>query len=290
MNLLTKVQGRLSTIRQPSLLSAMSPSSSRVHSEQDLQGFRDSQALAFRCATEIGRELQPGWTEKRTAQLMDQFLRDHGVRSFFHTSFAWFGDHTRFSGFDHYWNFLPSNRVLKEDDVIILDTAPIVNGYAGDIGFTFSKRTHAGLTRARAFLRDQRQLLVKRFESPMSTSEIWEAVDVDFRQAGYDNCHALYPFGVLGHRLHKTPLFEHSGILRPFSFHSAWNLMSRGLFPELLGRFHRGQKLGLWAIEPHVGGVGFGAKFEEILVVEPQRAYWLSDDVPHIVLPEGYIE
>lgn len=38
---------------------------------------------------------------------------------------------------------------------------------------------------------------------------------------------------------------------------------------------------GLWAIEPHIGAQGFGAKFEELLVVEPDRAFWLDDDVPH---------
>src|SRR5262249_60087328 len=40
---------------------------------------------------------------------------------------------------------------------------------------------------------------------------------------------------------------------------------------------------GLWAIEPHLGGTGFGAKFEELLVVEPGgRAFWLDDDLPHV--------
>lgn len=290
MSLLTNMQSRASAVRQVPLLSRISPSSSRVHAEQDLEGFRTAQRLAFRCATEIGRELQPGWTEKQTAQLMDQYLRDHGVRSFFHTSFAWFGERTRFSGFAHYANFLPSNRILKKDDVIILDTAPIVEGYAADIGFTFCLEPHAGLTQARAFLRDERDALLRRFNSTMSTGEIWEAVDADFRRTSYDNCHALYPFGVLGHRLHKIPFAERSGVLQPFSLQTVWSLMSRGLLPELLGRFHRGSKLGLWAIEPHVGGAGFGAKFEEILVVEPERSYWLCDDVPHVVLPKGFVE
>ena len=43
-----------------------------------------------------------------------------------------------------------------------------------------------------------------------------------------------------------------------------------------------GSKLGLWAIEPHIGWDGGGAKFEEILLVEPHRARWLQDDVPHV--------
>ncbi|MBL8915834.1 MAG: hypothetical protein JNM17_34365 [Archangium sp.] len=31
-----------------------------------------------------------------------------------------------------------------------------------------------------------------------------------------------------------------------------------------------------------IGWPGGGAKFEELLVVEPHRAWWLDDDVPHM--------
>jgi len=30
-------------------------------------------------------------------------------------------------------------------------------------------------------------------------------------------------------------------------------------------------------IEPHIRAGEFGAKFEELLIVEPGRAYWLDD-------------
>ena len=44
---------------------------------------------------------------------------------------------------------------------------------------------------------------------------------------------------------------------------------------------------GLWAVEPHLGFRGTGAKFEEILVVTDSRdpeqsAFWLDDDLPHV--------
>lgn len=39
---------------------------------------------------------------------------------------------------------------------------------------------------------------------------------------------------------------------------------------------------GLWAIEPHIGKDAFGVKFEEILVVTKNDAYWLDDDLPHV--------
>jgi len=39
---------------------------------------------------------------------------------------------------------------------------------------------------------------------------------------------------------------------------------------------------GLWAFEPHIARGGVGAKWEELLVIEPRRAYWLDDDLPHV--------
>jgi hypothetical protein len=51
----------------------------------------------------------------------------------------------------------------------------------------------------------------------------------------------------------------------------------RLVFPEVLGPLHHGPKTGVWAIEPHIRVGAFGAKFEELLIVEPDRAYWLDD-------------
>lgn len=39
---------------------------------------------------------------------------------------------------------------------------------------------------------------------------------------------------------------------------------------------------GLWAVEPHLWGPGFGVKFEEILVVTENDAFWLDEELPHL--------
>jgi hypothetical protein len=38
----------------------------------------------------------------------------------------------------------------------------------------------------------------------------------------------------------------------------------------------------LWAVEPHLGFHGVGAKFEELLVITDSDAWWLDDDLPHV--------
>ena len=249
----------------------------------DLESFKKSQRLSYECAVAIRAELKEGWTEKQTAKLMDTYLRDFGVKTFFHKSFAWFGERSRFQDFSNYLQFLPSGRRLQPDDVVILDTAPILNGFTSDIGYTFSLKPNNELDRAMKLLREFRVQIPKLFESSLKTDEIWKKIDLDLKAAGYANCHEQYPFSVLAHQVHHVPLSNWPGLTIPFSLHAYWSILSRGVKPELLGPKNVCAKKGLWAVEPHLGGKGFGAKFEEILVVEEGgHAYWLDDDVPHM--------
>jgi hypothetical protein len=133
-------------------------------------------------------------------------------------------------------------------------------------------------TKAELFLKSLRHDIPALVTSGMAGDELWRNLDQRIREAGYDNIHKKYPFAVLGHRIHRvneraSPL----GMLN-FGWQSYWSLASRGLFGQLLGPQFQGDMTGLWAIEPHIGGDGFGAKFEEILVVENGTARWLDPE------------
>ena len=282
------VRTTLSRFKSVPGLSLISPSSTKSPSQSDLEGFQRAQALSFEAAVTVGQILRPGMTERQAAALIDDFLADHGVKSFFHTSMVWFGERSRFMGFTQKTDALPSRRVLQEGEVIVVDTAPIVNGYCGDIGFAFSLEPNAELIKVRKYLLEFRRNLRDWFAGPMTTKEIWEKVDADLKANGYDNIHARYTYHVLGHRVHKMPLQKLKPLFaNPYTQHAYWAFMSRGLFPELLTPWHEGEKLGLWALEPHLGAAGFGAKFEEILVVDKDKCYWLDEHVPHMELPQG---
>jgi Xaa-Pro aminopeptidase len=282
------IRSTLSKVRSVPGLSLISPSSTKNPSKEDLEGFGRAQSLAYAAAVEVGQILRPGMTERQAAALIDDHLADHGVKSFFHTSMVWFGDRSRFAGFTGKGDALPTRRALKEQEVIVVDTAPIVDGYCGDIGFSYSLEPIPELIKVRNYLIECRNNLREWFGSDMTTKQIWQKMDANLKEHGYDNIHARYTYHVLGHRVHKMP-FSHLKPLfaNPYTQHAYWAFMSRGLWPEILTPWHEGGKLGLWALEPHLGATGFGAKFEEILVVEKNRCYWLSETVPHIDLPKG---
>lgn len=260
-------------------LSIVSRPANRVPRTEALEGYLAAQTLARRATREIAGLIREGWSERQTADLLDTYLADHGVRSFFHRSFVWYGDRTRFKGVKTYFDYLPSKRVVRPGEAVILDVAPIVNGYTCDIGYTLALGDNPALTRAKAHLTELRNELPAMFEAAAATGGgVWKDIDKKIRGAGYDNIHALYPFSVLGHRVHKVKSQAKGVNLINFGWQAYWDFLSRGVFSQLLNGDFEGDLTGLWAIEPHVGGVDFGAKFEEILVVMPGAARWLDPE------------
>ncbi len=258
----------------------LSPAADIFPGHNDLLGFKKAQELALQAALEIARHIEEGWSERKTAELLNTWLLDNGVKSFFHYAYVWFGERTRFSGIrrTRYKEFMPTDRVLLENEVFILDVAPIVDGYICDIGYTSILGKDPVFNQAQDFLSDLKAQIPSMFKTEPNGENIWRKVNQDILDAGYDNIHALYPFSVLGHRIYKTKQTSiPAAKFLNFGGQSYWNLLSRGLFGQLLNAQYDGSLKGLWAIEPHIGTPDFGAKFEEILVVDDGDVYWLGE-------------
>jgi Xaa-Pro aminopeptidase len=265
--------------RVPSLpgLGLLSPSANRKTRDRDLAGFLACQRLAQKGVREIAGLMREGWTERQAADLLNTWLSDNGVRGYFHKAFVWYGERTRYRGVKNYFDYLPTDRVLRAGEVFILDVAPIFDGYIADIGFTAALGDNPELEKAQKFLGDLRDWIPQLFsDRALRGGKMWELIDTAIKDAGYDNIHARYPFAVLGHRVHRVRLKAPEVAFINFGFQSYWEFLSRGLFGQLLNGNYSGDLTGLWAIEPHIGTAEFGAKFEEILVVDAAGARWLD--------------
>lgn len=265
------------------------------------------QKLAYTTVQEVARGLAPGVTEREAARRVGDRLRERGVDGFFHTPFAWFGDRAGFAGFvapslrrpldavTFARQFFPSDRALEPGMVGILDCAPIKDGLCADIGYVFSEGTTANveLARAQRFLRELRDSILDGVRAERTMRAIYREVDDAIAQAGYESAHALYPSHVLGHRVGHIPFAHARGhVLNGFDLRT-YLYFGRQILGGLprRGPLWNGSRLadarpgrGLWAIEPHIRGRGFGAKWEEILVVGESDARWLDDDLPHVHL------
>lgn len=270
----------------------------------ELDRHREVQRLAYRCATEVAAELEAGVTEVEAADRLGAALRAAGVRSFFHRPFAWFGDRTAFSGFRTPLDFFPhATRRLQPGMAAILDVAPIVDGYAADIGYSFALGDNEVLDQALSDLRHFRALVLERVNRGDSLGEVYRAVEDLLADLGYVNCHRKYPFGVLAHRVDRAPRSSllNRGVLG-FSAAVAGDLLAKAVrarlpravvqrapwvasaspFCNVGPGSDRPPSPGLWAFEPHIARGAVGAKWEELLVVDPSGARWLDDDLPHV--------
>ncbi|MFI1157283.1 M24 family metallopeptidase [Streptomyces sioyaensis] len=261
-----------------------------------LRGFREVQRLAYACAEAVAAQLRPGVTERTAARMQREWLRERGVRDWFHLPFAWFGDRTAFVNFRVPLQFFPTNRALEPGMPFILDMAPVHRGFTADIGYSGCLGLNPVHDRLLADLGAHRELILREVRERRSLREIYEDVDRLMVRQGYANRHRAYPFGVIAHKIDRVGQRRWSPTLFGFGIHSLKGLASDAL------RGHRDgwsplwspytfsdhpPAPGLWAVEPHLGFRGTGAKFEEILVVtdsrDPQEsAFWLDDDLPHV--------
>jgi Xaa-Pro aminopeptidase len=283
---------------------------------KELDKFKKVQKLAYAAVEHTRQQLKTGMTEKQACQIMKEYLANEGVTDYFHLPFAWFGDRSAFREFSiplsvktHQYTklnlpsfknplphfgleFMPSNKKLEEGMAVILDVAPCLDGCMSDIGYSFAHGENEVVEQGRKDLIKFRDLILKGANEKKLMSEIYKDCDNLMRELGYDNCHSLYPLGVLGHQLGKL-----SSMRLP-------KLNILGFQPQAFA-FILGQRVdklkgknktaaiwnydsevplepGLWAVEPHLGKGDVGVKFEEILVVTDEGAHWLDDDLPHV--------
>lgn len=262
----------------------------------DLRGFRRVQRLAYECAQEVAARLAPGVTEREAARMQREWMRGRGVGDWFHLPFAWFGDRTAFTDFRVPLQFFPTDRQLEPGMAYILDLAPVYEGYTADVGFSGSLGANPVQERLMDDLRAHRELILREVRERRSLREIYEDVDRLMVRQGYANRHRAYPFGVIAHKVDRVRQRRFDPRLFGFGLQSLKGLASDALRGHREGwsplwspyRFsdHPPQP-GLWAVEPHLGFRGTGAKFEEILVVtdsaDPaESAFWLDDELPHV--------
>lgn len=265
--------------------------------DTDLERFKEVQQLAYACAEHVEGQLAEGSTELQACKLLEEFRTARGVTQYFHDPVAWFGDRTAFAndfGTHSDWDFAPTERKLEQGMPFILDVAPAVDGYVADIGYTCALGDNAMVTKMQADLKPYRALILDGVKGGRTLQGIYQDVDALIAEQGYENRHRAYPGEVLGHRVTRLQP-DPEGLLTFQGFGPAAQIylgteIEAGVadpdYPRAMwsGSDDCNQRVppGLWAVEPHLGMGEVGAKWEELLVVTGDDAYWLDDDLPHV--------
>lgn len=270
-------------------------------SENELKHFEALQTLAYQCAQAVREKLYAGITEKEAALMMREWMAERGVSSFFHKPFAWFGERSTLKNFGNL-DFFPKNNILENNMAVILDIAPLKEGYSADIGYSFIfGEEDESYTKMLKDLLSYRSLILQGVKQGKTFATIYRELDSQIQIDGYENSHARYPERVLAHRLSKVKQTALSRFhFLGFGLNGYFWLINQAIFAKTLTLFgfarssrsplwNKGDESnhkpteGLWAVEPHIGKNKYGAKWEEILVITKGDAFWLSDQVPHVL-------
>jgi len=277
------------------------PDDAFPYHDGDLARFREVQRLAYDIAEEVAASLEVGMTERDACAAIAAAQQARGVDQVFHFPFAWFGERTMLSpgwaqaGMEggRGGGFFPTDAVIADGTAIIVDLAPVVDGYCSDIGYSSVVGANDVYDELLAGLAPMREQLLAGVRAGRTLRDLYGELDEVIADHGWVNCHQEYPDRALGHRVMRlgpdsdnAPPIPGFGvaageglvaaIMDAVEHDTCWPIWNDGERAD-----HRPTP-GVWAVEPHIGRDGVGAKFEELMVVTEDDAYWLDDDLPHV--------
>ncbi len=257
----------------------------------ELERFRELQHTCFQIQDKMASELTEGVTEKEvTRELFDRY-RAAGAGNFFHLPVALFGERTGLPGEWGIGKFYPRRVELKKGDAVILDGAPLFDGFMVDTSHSFSFGDNPAHDEMMGHLLRQRVSIKDAVNRGESFKEIAETVARECAELGYEGVHEKHPGAVLGHRAVRVRGPQGWRLRGSDGASLSWFLMKVGqskFFAKQSPLWNRSPASdhaptdGLWMVEPHFSNGVFGAKWEEILVIENGQARWLDDDLPHV--------
>jgi hypothetical protein len=276
--------------------------------EEVLARFRAVQRLAYTWAAETEATLEVGMTERDVTEALAQRHRAAGVDQVFHEPFAWFGARTMLgpdwapdgaeiddlsvAGLGRDSAFFATETALAHGMPVIVDLAPVVDGAPSDIGYSCILGENPVYDELVAGLEPMRAFLLEGVRRGDSLRSLYRALDEVIADHGWENCHQHYPARALGHLVMPlAPDPDHDSPIPGFGTAAAEALLTSAIEAAVAGtcspiwndlpEADHPPTPGLWAVEPHIGRDGVGAKWEEILVVTDRDAFWLDDDLPH---------
>ncbi len=263
-------------------------------SKEELGKFKQFQKQSYDTLEAVKKQLTVGMTEIVAARLMRKAFHQQGVHSYFHVPVALVGERTGYPGDFGQLEALATEKKLEEGMAIILDAAPIYEGYIVDTSLATSFGENSDQVLAHKKLEVFRSKILDLVKQQKTFSDIELKVDTMIKELGAENCHRKHIGEVLGHRVFRSTnlLWRFFKIKQLSVRHVFWLVYKslatkKGWINQSPNWNHRRTSNhkpfeGLWAVEPHLVFNGIGVKFEEIMVITENDAYWLDDDLPHV--------
>jgi len=153
---------------------------------------------------EVAKLIKPGVTTLQLDKIAEEFIRDHGAVPGF-LGYGGYPNTLCTSVNDEVVHGIPSERILKEGDIISVDCGTYMEGFYGDTAYTFM----VGNVKPEIvnLLETTKESLFKGIENAIEgkrTGDIGYAVQFHAEQAGYSVVREMVGHG-LGKDMHEAP-------------------------------------------------------------------------------------
>lgn len=179
-----------------------------IKDEEELQKISKACEITDKCFSYILEYIEPGMTEKQIAKEIEKYYRKRTEGLSFETIVA-SGENTSKP------HAVPTDRKIKEKDIITIDMGCKVDGYCSDMTRTFfiGEPTEEMKKIYDLVLKNQ-EIVLQEYKDGGNTKQITKMVESDFKINGFDLIHAL-GHGV-GLEIHETPYISSrcEGILK----------------------------------------------------------------------------
>ena len=245
-----------------------------------LATIRTLEALAQQAVGAIHSHLQPGMTERDAANLLRDWLKQHGVEEMAHRPLAWFADRTALRGADRLVpvgtrpTWFPTEKTLATGMAVALYCAPQSDGLIAEATLCAPLGHNAAYS---ALCRDIDGLKVHLASAianglPLSAVEEWlvlsaQALELSPRHGSPPFTGALrrYSGAITTHR-QRSLLFQRLKV----------NELQLPSAPDSHANIPDDSEAGLWVIQPWFERDALGAGFRTLVYNDGQRVHWLN--------------
>jgi methionyl aminopeptidase len=172
--------------------------------EAEIEILRRNNLLVSKTLAEVAKLIKPGVTTLQLDKIAEEFIRDHGAIPGF-LGYGGYPNTLCTSVNDEVVHGIPSERILKDGDIVSVDCGTYMEGFYGDTAYTF--QVGEVKTEIVNLLKTTKESLFKGIEKAIEGNRIGDigyAVQFHAEKSGFSVVREMVGHG-LGRDMHEAP-------------------------------------------------------------------------------------
>lgn len=182
-----------------------------LKTEEEIELLRENNILVSKTLAEVGKHIRAGVTTLELDRIAEEYIRSNGAVPGF-LGYGGFPNTLCVSVNEEVVHGIPSNRVLKDGDIVSVDCGTIMKGFYGDTAYTFAVGDVS--PSVAKLLKITKEALLKGVEKAKAGNRVGDisaAIQQHAETNGYSVVRELVGHG-LGRNMHESPEVPNYGV------------------------------------------------------------------------------